>query len=490
MRLKLGREWILGKRIGAGGFGKVYAANNSELGSAVAKLVPKVPGAERELLFADLTGARNVVPIIDSGETKDSWVLVMPRADKSLRDELQAAGSLPTTDTTLAVLSDVAVALTDLDGKVVHRDLKPENILLLNDHWCIADFGISRYAEATTAPDTRKFALSPPYAAPERWRGERATIAADVYSLGVIAYEMLLGRLPFSGPLSEDFRDQHTHAKPARLTGAPIVLATLAEECLYKEPAARPRPSTILDRLGRIGQSVKLAGLAQLQEANRVEAARRGDAERRASIARSETEKRAGLVKAATHGLALVTNALKDAVTSAAPATKVEIERGGGWTIALNGARLQFSGIAATGLTPWGSWEPPAFEVMAHAFLAVRTSPSRLEYQGRSHSLWYCNAKYASQFQWLETAFMVSPVIPRRSPLDPFALEPGESSAKALWTGLAEFQVAWPFASADFGELDELIDRWATWFAAAAEGRLCRPSTMPERSAEGSWRRK
>ena len=163
VRLKLGQEWTLGKRIDGGGFGEVYAATSPDCASAVAKMVPKAPGAQRELLFADLGDARNVVPIIDSGETKDSWVLVMPRAEKSLRQHLDdAAGPLGVPDA-VEVLSDVALALADLDGRVVHRDLKPENVLLLGGNWCLADFGISRYAEATTAPDTRKHAMSWPY---------------------------------------------------------------------------------------------------------------------------------------------------------------------------------------------------------------------------------------------------------------------------------------------------------------------------------------
>jgi hypothetical protein len=59
---------------------------------AVAKLVPKAPGGERELLFVDVVGMRNVVPVIDSGETDDCWVLVMPRATKSLREHIQQLG--------------------------------------------------------------------------------------------------------------------------------------------------------------------------------------------------------------------------------------------------------------------------------------------------------------------------------------------------------------------------------------------------------------
>jgi serine/threonine protein kinase len=166
-RLSLASEWTLGERIGQGGFGRVVEAGSELVPHAVAKLVPKGQGAERELLFVDLASARNVVPIIDHGETKDSWVLIMPRASKSLRDHIDAAqGRLPLREA-LAVLTDIATALSDLQDRVVHRDLKPENVLMLDGRWCLADFGISRYAEATTAPDTRKYALTPQYAAPE-----------------------------------------------------------------------------------------------------------------------------------------------------------------------------------------------------------------------------------------------------------------------------------------------------------------------------------
>lgn len=125
-------------------------------------------------------------------------MLVMPRADLSLRELLNRSGALELGDG-LDVLKDVLDALSDLDGRVVHRDLKPENVLRLDGRWCLADFGVARYAEASTAPDTQKFAMSPPYAAPERWRNEHATIAADIYALGIMAYELVSGQLPFEG---------------------------------------------------------------------------------------------------------------------------------------------------------------------------------------------------------------------------------------------------------------------------------------------------
>lgn len=88
VRVELNRCWEIGAQLGAGGFGRVFVATGDDGTAAVAKFVPKVPGAERELLFIRLDNVRNVIPVIDYGATSDDWVLVILRADRSLRDEL------------------------------------------------------------------------------------------------------------------------------------------------------------------------------------------------------------------------------------------------------------------------------------------------------------------------------------------------------------------------------------------------------------------
>ena len=201
----------------------------------------------RELLFVELDGVSNVVPIIDRGEWDVFWVLVMPRAEKSLRthlvqiqDRLSALDALP-------ILVQIAQALVAIEGRgVVHRDIKPENVLLLENSWCLADFGIARYAEATTTPDTLKYAMTAAYAAPEQWRAEQATSATDVYAFGVVAYELLAGIRPFTGP---DYRSQHLEDSVERISGIPTRLHSLIEECLYKSPQARPFPIRLLTRI-------------------------------------------------------------------------------------------------------------------------------------------------------------------------------------------------------------------------------------------------
>ena len=486
--LRLGCEWTVGERLGSGGFSEVYLVSGAGSEAAVAKFVPKEPGAERELLFVDLTGVRNIVPVIDSGDDENYWVLVMPRADLSLRDRLKEIGSC-SIDEAIAVLGDVCDALIDLDGRVVHRDLKPENVLRLDNHWCLADFGISRYAESATAQDTRKYALTPPYAAPERWRAERATSAADIYSLGLIGYELLTGVLPLVAQSAEDWRDAHLHGEPVELDGVPTPMATLLEECLYKSPQARPTPANFRARLSRYrSQLTTSAGLAELAETNYAEVQRRTRTERDAAQARSEAERRTALAEAAERSLRQILGRLLDDLTATATSATVHGSRGLGWTLRLNGVDLT-TADSGPGDQAWGGWTAPPFDVVSCCSVNLRIPVDRHGYEGRSHSLWFGDIQEAGAYAWYETAFMVSPIMPRRGRQAPFSLPPGESAAKAVWAGMSEFQVAWPFTRLDPDDLTAFVSRWAGWLAAAAAGRLTHPSTLPELSPEGSWRR-
>ena len=271
-------------------------------------------------MFAALDGVPNVVPIIDSGEADEYWVLVMPRAEKSLRgphlDEI--SGQL-TVNHAVSVLVAIAETLAAVEGRVVHRDIKPENILLLDGRWHLADFGIARYAEATTAPDTLKYAKTPAYAAPEQWRGDRATSATDVYALGVVAYELLAGRLPFQGP---DCRHQHLEESPEAITGIPDRLRSLVGECLYKGPEARPRAQTLLVRLKASMQASSPAG-ERLQRANVLAVERQAEAARQQSAAKAESERRRELHNAAGQSLENILSLLHQLITANAPAAQI-----------------------------------------------------------------------------------------------------------------------------------------------------------------------
>jgi serine/threonine-protein kinase len=480
--IQLQYAWTLGERLAGGGFGEVWTASSPDVEvPAVAKLVPKAPGAQRELLFVDLGAARNVVPVLDSGETDGEFVLVMERADKSLRQQLQERGKLSESDA-VAILRDVVLALDDLDGRVgrvVHRDIKPENVLLLNETWCLADFGISRYAEATTAQDTHKFAMTPPYAAPEQWRFERTTNATDVYAFGVMAYEMLGGQRPFSGP---DYREEHLHQDPPSMKDISGPLASLVYECLQKSPEARPSAGDIAARLANVGRAALSPGLASLQQANERAVVTRAKAQTRASVEQSESAKRAQLFEDAQRILELIAEELKSALTTVAPTITVRARPGGGWgRLVLDKATMWFSGASAQEGRPLAI----PFVVVAFAEIGLEGSDSSRGYGGRSHSLWYCDAEEEGRFSWYELAFMQTLGGP--AGLAPFSLPPDQGAA-AIAPVMATVQLARNLRRLVPGQLDEFVELWGGLMAAAAQGPLIHPNSLPEDQIVHNWR--
>lgn len=323
----------------------------------MAKLIPKQPGADRELLF-DGAGKRNVV--FDRGEHGDFWVIVMPCADKSLRGHLdERGGTLPLAEC-IQIMMDIAVALAELDGEVVHRDLKPENVLLLEGTWCLADFGLARYKEAATATHTWKQAGTVAYIAPERWRMERATIASDVYALGTMGYEMFTGITPFTGPEVSDFQRQHLSETMPRLSAAPAPFAALIGECLYRAPQARPTPGNIVARLESMVRVPLAGGLAALAQANHSEVTRQAGVQQQQSQERTEQERRKDLAEAAENSLTLIAGTVLDTLKSAASAGVAAPGPQDGWVFTLGQVRLAMSVMKPVASKNWAGGTGPA----------------------------------------------------------------------------------------------------------------------------------
>jgi eukaryotic-like serine/threonine-protein kinase len=484
----LQREWVLGEQIGEGGFGIVRAASGGEK-EAVVKLVPKEPGAQRELLLhADLDRARNVVPLLEHGETAEHLVLVMPRAQMNLREHLQAAGSLLDPPEARRILADIALTLTDLHGRVVHRDIKPENVLLLGGRWCLTDFGISRYAEASTAAVTHKFSMTPAYAAPERFRGERAQSPADIYAVGVIGYEMVAGRQPFPGPEMEDFAEQHLDEIPPQLQCPDAALAALIHECLLKAPQARPTPERLLGRLTPGPPPTTGGGLSRLGQAGAAEASRRAEVDQVLSQIRSIRERHEQLFAGATAMLEPILQRLERELTDAAPAIRSERSPGGALSMRLGRAELQIPVLQAASSEHGGSGAAIPFDLVAVTEISILTPPDQHGYTGRSHSLWFCDPLTEGDYGWFELAFTLNAFTMQVTSSDPFALAPGPEAAQALNPGVDVYQLAWPFTRLDAESAGTLIERVAGWLADGAEGRLHRPGTIPE-GPVGNWRR-
>ena len=484
--ISLSQEWHIGKQIGSGGFGSVYLARSGDGVQVVAKFIPKVPGADRELLFEELEGVPNVVPILDRGEWGEYWVLVMPKAEKSLRKYLSENIEHLTIDDTVQVLIDITEALVAIEGRIVHRDLKPDNVLFLDGCWCLADFGISKYAESTTAPDTHKYTMTYPYAAPEQWRAERATSATDVYAMGIVAYELLAGQRPFTGPEVHDYRKQHLENIPEAIPNIPIKVQSLIAECLYKIPEARPSPQNLLTRL-RESIWPNSDAVQRLQQANALAVDQLADEARQLSVAKSALDRRLELCKIADQSLENVVGLLRNQIEANAPTIKSTAKQSRrSWS--LNKATLSVEQIRAMDLPADTNPYNPPFEVVAYSSITVSIPPDQRRYEGRSHSLWYCDAQERGIFRWYETAFMFFPGIGKIGSLDPFKLDPGQDAYLALSPMVHTLQVAWPFTPIDQGDEGKFIEYWIGWFADAAQGQLHHPSNMPERDPTGSWR--
>jgi len=474
----LNRSWKLGNPFASGGFGKIFEAEGEDGTVAVIKLIPKVPGASRELLFESISGLPNIVPVFDSGEWGNYYILVMPRAEKSLRQHLTEVGGKLAVTEAMPVLIDMVEALASLQVGVVHRDLKPENILFYKGHWCLADFGIARYAEATTSPDTRKYAMTPPYAAPEQWRGERATSATDVYAFGVISFELLQGKLPFPG---SDFREQHLNQPSPAINGCPSFLASIINECLFKAPAARPKPANILARL-QAGQKSATPAVARLQEVNKSVVEKLGEQVAKISAQQTRDESRRELFEAAQQSFTRILEMLQGRILEAAPATNVSLNRGKVFKLGEGALIVDPVQKAPADCLAAFDYEPP-FDVIAYSAIAVRKPKDIYEYEGRAHSLWFCDAQDEGIYRWHEIAFMISPIIPQRSTLDPFALQPTDELAGRAFCPVMDIrQLAWQPLPFDQGDEDQFIERWAMWFASAADGTIGHPSHMPEQS--------
>ncbi|MEU8991654.1 serine/threonine-protein kinase [Streptomyces sp. NPDC048558] len=210
------------------------------------KRVRDITVSDREVEINAILSAENstrrlnhVLVPLDHAVVDDTLLIVMPLADESL-SQAMVNGTLPEADETETILQ-IARGLEEIHSLgILHRDLRAANVLRLDGRWVIADFGISRDTSRGTAAHTFRRTGHVAYMAPERWDEHSASVRSDLYSLGVLAYEILAGQLPFQGPENIDFRDQHLNQSPnfSALQGKPLGL--LVRRLLEKDPNRRP----------------------------------------------------------------------------------------------------------------------------------------------------------------------------------------------------------------------------------------------------------
>ena len=249
--------------IGKGGTALVYRALDHRTGHwvAVKILRPELredeefsQRFEREALAASRVSHHNIVNLLDVCKDGDCQYLVMEYVPgRTLEDVISQKGALPpqtAAQITLRVLSALQHAH---NNGIIHRDIKSQNILVHSEGLIkVADFGIARVAGSHTLTKTDTVMGSVHYFSPEQAKGEDVTYASDLYSVGVVMYEMLTGRLPFDGETPVSVAMQHISAEPEPIgnlkPNVPPAIIRVVEKAMKKSLAERYQSATEMAR--------------------------------------------------------------------------------------------------------------------------------------------------------------------------------------------------------------------------------------------------
>ncbi len=488
IRLKRG-EWQfdpnspLGK---PGGFGAVFIGVGEQHGAVAVKQlhIKANEAAHRELRIVDELLQRSlvhVIPMLDDGQDaeSDSYYVIMARAERSLQEELNRVGAFPEKEA-VSILHDIAAGLAEVRD-IAHRDLKPANILFHEGKWKLADFGIARFVEESTSLETLKNCLTPPYAAPEQWRLERASNATDIYALGCIAYALLVGAPPFHGP---DYRNQHLTMEPAPLNVQNPRLRALVANMLRKIPEGRPNIDRVMRLLDQIAteeaKEIQGEGFKELAQAgaSAAEASVRADAERIASEA--QQRKRQELASHAFQILQEISEAFFQRIQSVIfDAERIDDRSQLEFLHVRFGSALLHIQILLHGKPiPQSAFPISRWDVIAGATVQVAQSGERKYSWGAN--LWYTNKGQGEEYRWWEVMYMWHPLL-RSHPYanEPFALDNLSDADAAAGPAMGKITLAAKPRPIDDENIDEFCDRWAKLFAQAYNGRLEHPQQLP-----------
>src|SRR5262245_37917180 len=268
--------------LGVGGMGAVYKAFDRQLTRLVAlkTILPEMAGTpialkrfKQEVLLAQSIVHKNVVRIFDIGEDGATKFITMDFVEGvDLKSLIKQKGKLPPTEAA-GILREVCQGLEAAHAAgVVHRDLKPQNIMIENDgHVVVMDFGIARSGESRGATQTGAFLGTPEYMSPEQAKTENVDARSDIFSIGLIFYELLTAKLPFQGKTVLETMIKRTTERaipPAEIDATvPKGANDIVNKCLQIEREQRYQSVTELledletfDPTKKIGAAARLGG--------------------------------------------------------------------------------------------------------------------------------------------------------------------------------------------------------------------------------------
>lgn len=238
--------------VGKGGMSLVYRALDRNTGHQVAVklLKPELTGDkeflarfEREALAAGKMRHHNIVNLLDVGNEDGNRFLVMEYVEGRTLKEIITERTILPADTAAQVAIRILSALQHAHNNgIIHRDIKPQNILVSPDGMIkVADFGIARVAGSDTLTKDDAVLGSVHYFSPEQAKGEEVNAASDLYSVGVVMYEMLTGHVPFEGDTAVSIAMQHISAEPRRLSTPKHPVSPAMEAVVLRALAKAPQ---------------------------------------------------------------------------------------------------------------------------------------------------------------------------------------------------------------------------------------------------------
>lgn len=249
---KINDRYEIIKTIGEGGMANVYLANDTILDRKVAIKVLRgdlsndekfIRRFQREALSVSNLSHPNIVEVYDVGEEDGQYYIVMEYIEgKTLKQLLKKRETL-----TLTEVIDIMLQLTDglahaHESYIIHRDIKPQNIMILDNGLVkITDFGIATALNATQLTQTNSVMGSVHYLPPEQANGKSATVKSDIYSLGILMYELITGSVPFKGDNAVEIALKHMKEKIPSIRKQNPTIPQTVENIVIKATAKNPR---------------------------------------------------------------------------------------------------------------------------------------------------------------------------------------------------------------------------------------------------------